>query len=93
MRRARRERGRQRWTCAVEGVKCAEIYAHTTSQRRREARRMGSQVPGGWTEAVPDTAAEAEERGNRNTAAQRRVAARGRGANGAACSAVCCKYA
>lgn len=42
----------------MEGVKCAEIYAHTTSQRRREARRMGSQVPGGWTEAVPDTAAE-----------------------------------
>lgn len=34
-----------------------------------------------------------EERGNRNTAEQRRVAARGRGANGAACSAVCCKYA
>lgn len=47
----------------MEGVKCAEIYAHTTRQRRREARRMGSQVPGGWTEAVPDTAAEGGGKG------------------------------
>lgn len=69
----------------MEGVKCAEIYAHTTRQRRREARRMGRQVPGGWTEAVPDTAAEGGGKGG--------IEARGRGANGAACSAVCCKYA
>lgn len=45
---------------------------------------MGSEVPGGWTEAVPDTAAEEGKGG---------IEARGRGANGAACSAVCCKYA
>lgn len=47
----------------MEGVKCAEIYAHTTRQRGSVAGRMGSQVPGGWTEAVPDTAAEGGGKG------------------------------